>query len=221
MSDTAFAFYESGGAERYLDVQHVETPADEWDEIRCSIGKVATSLSAGRTVARGADAGLGGGSFKLVDSSTRWASGGEVVQDCVFKGVFGGGKWRAETGSNVESYNVSNIKLQATGFTYPAGTNGSTVFARATVTLALPTYTVVAVDTVPPNMALVGKAATSPYHGTFPDTPLNPFTVPAAQATVNYPSGWMLQDIASEEVCENGGIWKKRYVYGYRFNFTP
>lgn len=215
--DTAFALYDDSSS-RILDVQHVLTEADAFDEIRVTVAKVAASLEAGKTYDEGA---TGIGNFKCTGYTSRWGTGGEVIQDAIFKGVFANKK-REETDFNLETYSLTNFKLNVSGFTFPSGTGTSTVWDRGNITVALPVFIVEAVDTTAPALNLVGKEAAAPYGGgSFPTAPANPFTVSADNATIQYPDGWVLMGIPSQENHAGGGVWKKRYIYHFRWNYIP
>lgn len=215
MPDNSFGFYTGGS--RIISVERVERDAESWDELIVAVSKPASSLAAGRTYTMGESAGLG--NFRMDESKLRWGQGGTVIQEAVFRGCFAP-KVKRITGSEIQIYSLQNFKLNVSGFSYPSGTSAATTWPRGNIMVAMPKLTIAAVDTTAPALSLIGREAAGPYSGSFPAIPSNPFTVPIAQATVQWPAGWILVDIPSEEVT-GGGVFKKQYVYQARWSYTP
>lgn len=122
----------------------------------------------------------------------------------------------------MESYSPVNFRLNVTGFTFPSGTNSTTLWPKSNILLVLHVFLVWAVDTTPPNLSQIGDPATSPYGGFgFPTPPANPFGIPVpTSGTIQYPAGWILTGIPHDTI-EGGGVFRKQYIYQFRWNLVP
>lgn len=193
-----------------------QTTRDSWDTVGGTILHRSTSVSQVRALyPRLAAVPLGLG-FYVAETQIRPAQRlpGVVMADVSLIGAFDV-KLVASGASSAHSESPSNVKIPQLSATL--------LFQKTDILVAEPTFEVLALDNIRPDLAGVGKSVTIAYSGvTLPTPPENPFNFTGADVaqtrTVRFPWGWCFLGVEYERI---SNLWLKRYYYAYRHLVTP
>lgn len=188
---------------------------DSWDGVAATIYHRGMSVPAVRGLyPRHLPVALGQG-FYVADAEVRPAARlpGVVVADVNLLGAFEF-KLIGTGAASAHSESPTNIRIPQLG---------TAVFQKTDILICEPTFEVMALDTVAPNLAAIGTRVATGYNGTpLPTPPTNPFNFSAADVvanrTVRWPHGWCFIGIEYERI---GQLYLKRYYYAFRHLVTP
>jgi hypothetical protein len=204
----------SGWATQFKSLRSSPT-RDSWDVGSAGILHRSESVTAVRSMyPRHLPVALGLG-FYVAEVQVRPAARlpGIIMADVSIVGAFEY-KTQATGAASAHSESPSNIRIPQLG---------TAVFTKTDILVCEPTFEVMALDNIKPDVVDVGTRVGVAYGGTaLPLPPANPFGFGAADIvanrTVRWPYGWCFIGVEYERI---GLLYLKRYYYAYRHLVTP